>query len=155
MTSLTACPICGTPRPANRIGNGPWCCSLACYRSFHGIDQPEASSSSDGVTTTCPVCQRQFTPIGRQAACSEACRVAAYRRRQAAARPPAVVPPAKARQPITVYECDTCGARAVGEHRCADCAVPMRRIGLGGCCPRCDEPVALAELLGEEVIASR
>jgi len=31
----------------------------------------------------------------------------------------------------------------------------MRRIGIGGSCPHCDEAVAVAELLGEEVIMSR
>lgn len=31
----------------------------------------------------------------------------------------------------------------------------MRRIGLGGSCPTCDEPVAVVDLLGEEVIVSR
>ncbi|MGH9286161.1 MAG: hypothetical protein ACRD0M_10905, partial [Acidimicrobiales bacterium] len=71
------------------------------------------------------------------------------------ARPPIVVPPAQPRRPITVYECDGCGARAVGEQRCADCSTFMRRIGIGGSCPHCDEAVAVSELLGEEVIASR
>jgi hypothetical protein len=39
-------------------------------------------------------------------------------------------------------------ARAVGEQRCADCSVFMRRLGLGGLCPCCDEPVTVDELLG-------
>jgi life-span regulatory factor Ecl1 len=155
MISVGACPICGTPRPAERMSAEPWCCSLACYRAFHGIDQPEASSSQEGVTTTCPVCQRQFTPVGRRAYCSEACRVAAYRRRRDAERPPVVLPTATPRRPITVYECDGCGVRAVGEQRCPDCTTFMRRIGIGGCCPRCNDPVAVTELLGEEVIAGR
>jgi hypothetical protein len=28
----------------------------------------------------------------------------------------------------------------------------MRKVGIGGSCPHCDEPVAVTELLGEEVI---
>jgi hypothetical protein len=28
----------------------------------------------------------------------------------------------------------------------------MRRVGLGGHCPHCDEPVAIADLLDEEVV---
>ena len=39
MTTLAACPICGTGRPANRLSDGPWCCSITCYRAFHGIDR--------------------------------------------------------------------------------------------------------------------
>jgi hypothetical protein len=29
----------------------------------------------------------------------------------------------------------------------------MRRIGIGGCCPSCEEPIAVAELIDEEVVA--
>jgi hypothetical protein len=28
----------------------------------------------------------------------------------------------------------------------------MRRIGIGGCCPSCDEPIAVAELVDQEVM---
>ncbi len=57
-------------QPAKLTGDGPWCCSIACYRSFSGIDDPERPSCHDGVTTTCPICQRQFRPVGRRAYCS-------------------------------------------------------------------------------------
>ncbi len=153
MTELNACPTCGTARPADRAGTGPWCCSIACYRSFHGIDQPEASSCHDVVTMSCPVCQHPFAPVGRQRYCSDACRAAAYRRRRDAGQVPVVVPPVQPQRPITVYECDGCGTRSVGEQRCDECRTFMRRVGVGGCCPSCDEPVALAELLGTEVPA--
>ena len=103
------------------------------------------------VTMTCPVCQGPFTPVGRQRFCKDACRAAAYRRRRAAARPVVVVPAAVSRVPMTVYECDACGARAVGEQRCADCSTFMRRVGIGGACPHCEEPVTVAELTGLEV----
>ncbi|MDQ2729811.1 MAG: hypothetical protein M3Y91_18585 [Actinomycetota bacterium] len=93
--------------------------------------------------------------MGRQKYCSDACRAAAYRRRRDAGRTAIVVPKAQPRRPITVYECDTCGTRALGEQRCETCGSFMRRIGLGGSCPACDEPVTVQELLGEEVIASR
>ncbi len=153
MTNLTACPTCGTARPASRTGTGPWCCSIACYRSFHGIGGPEASSSDDVVTMSCPVCQHPFAPVGRQRYCSHACRDTAYRRRRHARVPPtAAVGPTRSR-PITVYECDGCGTRAVVEQRCDACRTVMRRVGIGGCCPSCERPVALAELLGTEVPA--
>ncbi len=31
----------------------------------------------------------------------------------------------------------------------------MRRLGIGGACPECEAPIAVNELFGEEVIASR
>ena len=35
-----------------------------------------------------------------------------------------------------------------GQQRCEDCGIFCRRVGAGGCCPHCDEPVAIADLLG-------
>ncbi len=116
--------------------------------------EPELPSCHDAVTMTCPICQRPFTPTGRRKFCSDACRAAAYRRRRDAARPPVVVPRAQPRRPITVYQCDTCGARALGEQRCEDCATFMHKIGIGGHCPSCSEPIAVNELLEQEVIAT-
>jgi hypothetical protein len=106
--------------------------------------------------TTCPVCQHPFTPVGRQKYCTDACRATAYRRRRDASRPPmpVTIPKTRPRRPITVYECDTCGGRALGEQHCETCHTFMRRVGIGGSCPACDEPVALTELVGEEVIAT-
>ncbi len=100
------------------------------------MSQPEPSRH-DGVTMSCPVCQVWFSPVGRQSYCSDACRAAAYRRRRAAGRPPVTVPPSQPRRPFSVYECDRCGARAVGEQYCAECATFMRRVGTGGSCPNC------------------
>ena len=154
MTALGACPVCATPTPPDRLTTEPWCCSIACYRTFHHIEQPEPPAAHDAVTMTCPVCQHAFVRAGRQRFCSDACRAAAYRRRRHAT-PASILPTAHARRPITVYECDTCGTRAVGEQRCAHCATFMRKVGIGGSCPCCGEPVAVAELIGQEVIASR
>jgi hypothetical protein len=53
----------------------------------------------------------------------------------------------------TIYECQSCGQRLVGERRCPDCHLFTRAIGLGGHCPECDTPLLLVDLLGEEVIA--
>lgn len=112
-------------------------------------------SCHDAVTMNCPVCQHPFTPIGRRKFCSDACRAAAHRRRREARPASLAVPKSQPRRPITVYECDTCGARALGEQRCDTCNTWMRRIGLGGTGPNCDEPVAVADLVGQEVIAIR
>ena len=49
----------------------------------------------------------------------------------------------------TVYECPSCGVRYLGEQRCPDCRLFCRRIGPGGLCPHCDEPVAVADLIAD------
>ena len=70
-----------------------------------------------------------------------------------ATRPSSLVVPRVAhRKPITVYQCDTCGIRALGEQRCEDCTTFMRKVGIGGRCPCCEDLITVAELVGEEVI---
>jgi hypothetical protein len=46
-----------------------------------------------------------------------------------------------------VYECPDCGERQAGTRRCPDCNLFMRRVGPGGSCPHCDEPVLVTDLL--------
>jgi hypothetical protein len=108
-------------------------------------------SRHDPATIPCPICRTPFAPAGKRLYCSPACNAAAYRRRKHAAQPPAAVPPARPRKPITVYECNACGTSALGQQRCADCGTFMRRVGLGGACPHCEEIVTITDLLGEEV----
>jgi hypothetical protein len=60
------------------------------------------------------------------------------------------VPNVQHRRTITVYECDGCGTRTLGEQYCAQCRTFMRRVGVGGYCPSCDEPVAVSDLLGQK-----
>jgi len=117
------------------------------------LEESKSPACHDGVTMVCPVCQQRFRPIGRRRFCSDACRALAYRRRRDASRPSLVVPVARPRRPITVYECDDCGGRALGDQRCEQCGTFMRRVGIGGCCPSCDEPIAVAELVSQEVTA--
>jgi len=98
-------------------------------------------SRNDDVTILCPVCRvRRFVPIGRKRVCSPACRQAAFRR-------PLVVPPYHSRRNQTVYECPSCETRYLGNQRCSECGVFCRRVGAGGLCPECGEPVAVADLL--------
>lgn len=111
-------------------------------------------SRNDGVTITgavgagCAVCGRRFRPVGRRRFCSDACRQAAFRRRHPAA--PVLLPGPHHPPPATVYECPVCGARYVGEQRCVECNVFCRRVGPGGPCPHCDEPVAVTDLIAHE-----
>jgi hypothetical protein len=113
---------------------------------------PEIPSGDDNATTSgvrsCPVCATLFRRVRRQRYCSDTCRRTAWRRRQAAAElePPAI-PPARSRRDTTIYECGECETRYLGEQWCHDCNQPCRRIGVGGLCPHCDEPVAIPDLL--------
>ena len=45
-----------------------------------------------------------------------------------------------------IYECPECETRYLDERRCPDCNLFTRRIGPGGPCPHCDEPVAQTDL---------
>lgn len=105
-------------------------------------------SGNDAVTIPCPACASPFEPVGKRRYCSDACRVAAHRRRNRAADAPEVLVPAgEPRRAHTVYECPTCDGRALGEQRCEDCNTFMRSLGLGGPSPCCGEPVTIDELL--------
>jgi len=106
-------------------------------------------SRNDGVTILCPVCRRRrFVPSGRKKVCSPACRQTLFRRRHAAAGGPLVVPPHRSRREATIYQCPSCEARYLGNQRCSDCNVFCQRVGPGGLCPECAEPIAIADLLG-------
>ena len=107
---------------------------------------PDAPSRNEGITI-CQRCGRGFTPIGRQLWCSAACRVAAWRQRHAPKGPVAPLPPPGQRRTVTVYVCEDCDTRALGEQLCSNCNRFMRAAGVGGLCPCCDEPIAVAELV--------
>ncbi len=120
---------------------------------------PGSPWRNDMVTTTaagqlpCPVCSSGFTPIRRQRFCSPACRQAAWRARQPA--PIALSDPGPtgrgtSRRSSTVYACPECETRYLAEQRCPDCNHPCRRLGSGGLCPSCEEPITVDELLGRE-----
>ena len=116
------------------------------------MDDSASPSCHDGVTmTTCPICQAPFSAIGRRKFCSDACRAAAYRRRRDGGRALVVLPKSRPRRPVTVYECADCGERSVGQQYCEPCRTFMRRVGLGGSCPSCGEPVSVTEIVEEEV----
>ena len=110
---------------------------------------PQSPSRDDRVTMPCPVCGQPFAPVGRQRVCSAACRQAVYRRRHQPSAVAAVAAPpmARSRRDGTIYECPTCETRYLGSQRCPNCQVFCRRIGPGGLCPHCEEPVAVADLV--------
>lgn len=104
----------------------------------------------DAVTIACPVCQAVFAASGRRRFCTPACRTAAWRARQTA---PTV--PAQPTRADVVYECPVCEQRYLGEQRCDECNTWCRRVGPGGSCRSCDEPVALADLFDPDQLAPR
>jgi len=109
-------------------------------------------SRDDTGTRTCPVCQRPFTATGRQAYCGSPCRKTAFRRRHQQPLAAVTVPPARPRRDFTIYECPSCEDRLLGDQRCSTCGIFARRVDIGGPCPHCDQPVALNDLLDQDVI---
>lgn len=133
-------------------------------RTTCALSDSTCPSRNDGVTMTlsvCPICGTAFSPTGRRRFCSDACRQAAWRnRRRLAARAETcshhsaqtTLPPLSKGDPRSgiVYECPSCGVRYLGQQRCPDCQLFCRRIGPGGRCPHCDEPVAISDLISNQ-----
>ena len=115
-------------------------------------DATTAPSRDDSGTMTCPVCRRPFAPTGRQTYCDTSCRKAAFRRRHQQPLAAIAVPAARPRREFTVYECPNCEERFLAEQRCHSCGVFARRVGIGGPCPHCDQPVTIDDLLDQDVI---
>ena len=70
--------------------------------------------------------------------------------RTSPARPPSRPHGPAANKPST--NAPTATSACLGEQRCPDCATFARRIGPGGPCPHCDEPVAITDLTQEVAI---
>jgi len=111
---------------------------------------PVRNDARNDATRPCPVCQQPFVPRGRQRVCSAACRQTAWRRRH----PPSPPLPTRSPQVSTVYECPACDTRYLGIQRCEECGLFCRRVGPGGLCPSCNEPVALSDLVVPAVTAA-
>ena len=104
-------------------------------------------SCNVGVTARCAACGEPL-PDGRARRwCSDACRQAAWRRRHQPELAPPQLPAARPRKTGTVYECPECETRLLGAQFCEDCRCFMRRLGPGGNCPCCDEPITFEELV--------
>jgi hypothetical protein len=105
------------------------------------------NDSARAITRLCELCGHSFIPHGRRRFCDDACRQAAWRERH----PASTLPPLPRRVPRSsvIYECPECETRFLGQQRCDECQRFCRRVGPGGPCPHCDEPVALADLLPE------
>jgi hypothetical protein len=111
-----------------------------------------ASQTHADPNRRCPTCAGPL-PDTRARYCSVGCKQRAYRLRQVPVTPAdldALTADLRRRRALaahTIYECPTCGARFLGEQRCAECNRFCRALGPGGACPGCDEPILLADLL--------
>jgi hypothetical protein len=120
-----------------------------------GQHPPARAWRDDDETKLCPVCQHRFMVVGGGHYCSDGCRKKAWRLRHQTVAVPIVVPaPGVPRRSLTVYTCQVCGTRALGVQRCEDCGAFMTRVGLGGECPCCSDPVAVCELVDGTTVLS-
>ena len=62
--------------------------------------------------------------------------------------------PPPAAVPGVIYQCPECDERYLSERRCPDCQLFCRRVGPGGLCPHCEEPVTLNDLAGPAITPS-
>ena len=99
----------------------------------------------------CSICGLWFAARGRQLWCSAACRQTAFRRRLQSPPPllPAMLRRVDRGRSTTVYACPRCESRTLGTQRCDDCNCFGYRVGVGGLCPHCEEPVALVDFVPE------
>jgi hypothetical protein len=104
-------------------------------------------SRNTSVTATCSVCAAPLPPGRARRTCSDACRQAAWRRRHQPEPTTPVLPTSRPRKAGTIYECPDCETRLLGTQICPTCHSFMRRLGSGGSCPSCDEPVTFEDLL--------
>jgi hypothetical protein len=117
--------------------------------------QPAVPLRDDGATKRCPVCHHRFVVMGRGQYCSDGCRKKAWRLRHQTTAVPVVVPaPGVPRRSVTVYVCPVCDTKALGVQRCEDCGTFMTRVGVGGECPSCSEPVAVCDLLDDATVVT-
>jgi transcription elongation factor Elf1 len=112
-----------------------------------GDDRMRPTVRDDAATMTCGFCGASFTAVGRRRWCSVSCRQAAWRARRAAVPTPPRVP-----RSATVYECGNCGARYLGSQRCEECNTWCYRVGPGAECPHCNEPVAVSDLIDQQMV---
>jgi len=125
------------------------------------MPEPQTPSCDDNTTTStpvndpaahpeqllCPICWTPFTRTRRQRYCTDARRKTAWTRRHANTPTETLLPQTIRRRDTTIYACPSCETHYHPQQWCHDCNQPCTRVGLGGLCPHCDEPVALADLL--------
>ena len=116
---------------------------------------PSRNDDRNDPSRACAACGTRFVPLGRRRWCSDACRQKAWRQRHPAAASPhdEMTSAAPAARSNTVYECPDCETRYLGVQRCDECGTFCRRIGRGGPCPHCEEPIAIDDLITQPATA--
>lgn len=108
-------------------------------------------SVTSPVERTCPVCG---LPVSGRQTYHSACRSRAYRLRHRA--PQLAFDQQAARVELrrqgglaaaTVYECEACDERFVGNQQCESCRKFLPAVGLGGECPCCGEVIVISDLI--------
>src|SRR5664280_1620425 len=150
-----SCPVCGTPFA--RVRRQRYCsdtCRRTAWRRRHA-----AAGATSRLTTAigCAQCGQRATAFGTPLLAGTAfwtpfLAPSATGRGAAGRRPSArswrwCQSATRHRRDNTVYECGECQTRYLGEQWCVECVRPCRRVGVGGLCPHCDEPVAIPDLL--------
>ncbi len=95
----------------------------------------------------CLACSASLPPGRARQYCNTACRQAGWRRRHQNTTPITALPEPKSRRTTTIYQCPICENRYLGDQRCQECNRFCTRLGPGGMCPCCDEPITVQELL--------
>ncbi len=115
---------------------------MGCRREAAGRRH---ETTSPPAAAACPVCNTAFTRVRRQRYCTPACRQAAWRARGTASELEASRPAEPRRGPwqVGVYACPECEAHYLAQQWCEDCNRPCLRVGYGGSCPSCNEPLPL------------
>lgn len=117
-------------------------------------DNREGPDALSDVARRCPVCGLPIPTHGRTVYCSRACQQRAFRLRHAkdhAALQQTWTLELTRRAALlrqTVYECPQCEQRLLQDRRCPDCNLMCKKVGIGGCCPSCDEVLLVADLIG-------
>lgn len=120
----------------------------AAIPSHDDITTITANPKASADELICPICSAPFHRIRRQRYCSGNCRKIAWARtHKTVPRPVEPVPPPGQRKAATIYECPSCQSRYHGQQWCDPCAKPCYRIGYGGSCPHCFEPVAISDII--------
>ncbi len=98
-------------------------------------------------TPNCLNCQTALLSGRPRSYCSDACRITAWKRRMRATQSTNDIPKGRPIKAATIYECPQCEVRYLGNQYCSDCGSFCYKVGGGGYCPHCDEPVAFVDLV--------